>query len=310
MLKDRSSRKYNRWAWRKDNGGWTDYTQEQTCCLEKAFVEERPKEVVIDDIRIDMNCRNQLWQRVISDPSKQQLVRRHPARVHAKMWVPAVGEAAQVFSASNNKWYPGKIVKIMTRSGQGNDGPWTMNDGRVEIEYDAVGGVRTKNVETSDLRWPQECGPGDDVAPKVFVVAAKEAGGSYEPQRLRNYRSKLSMRERWTKEPGASHILGMDVWQAGRATSAAPAYFPPFSLMPPSSEEPVNRGPVFVDGGIVANNPVMVALKEAMSLWPGREVGCIDLCGWIRRWTTQKVVIRPRTAPQRMRARPPYCTGH
>ena len=103
MLKDRSSRKYNRWAWRKDNGGWTDYTQEQTCCLEKAFVEERLKEVVIDDIRIDMNCRNQLWQRVISDPSKQQPVRRHLARVHAKMWVPAVGEAAEVFSASNNK---------------------------------------------------------------------------------------------------------------------------------------------------------------------------------------------------------------
>ena len=53
--------------------------------------------------------------------------------------------------------------------------------------------------------------------------------------------------------------------------------------MPPSSEEPVNRGPVFVDGGIVANNPVMVALKEAMSLWPGREVGCIVSLGCGRR---------------------------
>jgi len=101
---------------------------------------------------------------------------------------------------------------------------------------------------------------GDGARPKVFVVAAKQAGKSYKQQLLRNYRG---------QEPDASQILGMDVWQAGRATSAAPSYFPPFKM----------GESVFVDGGIKANNPVMVALEEATNLWPGREVGCIVSLG-------------------------------
>lgn len=51
-----------------------------------------------------------------------------------------------------------------------------------------------------------------------------------------------------------------------RATSAAPTYFPPALIYSVAGERAA-----LVDGGVVANNPAMCALAEAMRLWPGRE---------------------------------------
>ena len=83
--------------------------------------------------------------------------------------------------------------------------------------------------------------PGDGVRarPHVFVVAAKQAGKSYERQLLKNYRG--------TSPNLDDASSGMDVWQAGRATSAAPGYFQPFQI----------GHSVFVDGGIkvINHNP-------------------------------------------------------
>lgn len=47
------------------------------------------------------------------------------------------------------------------------------------------------------------------------------------------------------------------MWEAARASSAAPTYFPPFGSL--------------VDGGLVANNPSAVALAAARELWPNDE---------------------------------------
>jgi predicted acylesterase/phospholipase RssA len=52
-----------------------------------------------------------------------------------------------------------------------------------------------------------------------------------------------------------------------RATSAAPTYFPPAVIQ--------NRG--YVDGGLVANNPTMVAYAEAMRLWPKNSVLVVSI---------------------------------
>ena len=53
----------------------------------------------------------------------------------------------------------------------------------------------------------------------------------------------------------------LKIWEAARATSAAPTYFKPFAHVP--------SGKIFLDGGLFHNNPIEVALREARLLWPG-----------------------------------------
>ena len=55
------------------------------------------------------------------------------------------------------------------------------------------------------------------------------------------------------------------MWKAGRATGAAPTYFPPIRD--------------YVDGGLQANNPTWEAIEEAQKLFPGRKIGCVVSLG-------------------------------
>jgi predicted acylesterase/phospholipase RssA len=55
------------------------------------------------------------------------------------------------------------------------------------------------------------------------------------------------------------------IWQAARATSAAPWYFRPQKI----------DGDKFVDGGLGSNNPCALLVNEAESQWPGRPIGTI-----------------------------------
>ena len=54
------------------------------------------------------------------------------------------------------------------------------------------------------------------------------------------------------------------VRDAARATSAAPTYFSPFNFY--DKKDKVTRH--FIDGGIIANNPVLMAYSEARKLYP------------------------------------------
>lgn len=79
--------------------------------------------------------------------------------------------------------------------------------------------------------------------------------------RLRTYRS-------W--EPGTN----CTIWQAARATSAAPLFFEPIEFGTPPRK--------YVDGGVHMNNPIRAVLDEAHSLWPrqqGRKIGCVVSIG-------------------------------
>lgn len=62
------------------------------------------------------------------------------------------------------------------------------------------------------------------------------------------------------------------IWQACRATSAAPTFFPPMVIgRPPTA---------YVDGGLGYNNPIRLLVEEARHLWPAsREIGCIVSVG-------------------------------
>lgn len=60
------------------------------------------------------------------------------------------------------------------------------------------------------------------------------------------------------------HTGEVPVRIAARATSAAPTYFSPTTLFDPNKREPVS----LIDGGVVANNPVLYAYREAKRLYP------------------------------------------
>jgi len=58
------------------------------------------------------------------------------------------------------------------------------------------------------------------------------------------------------------------IWQAARATTAAPTYFPPAGVTVPFPPE------WYVDGGIIQNNPSPFALKEGKELWKTKVSPC------------------------------------
>lgn len=59
------------------------------------------------------------------------------------------------------------------------------------------------------------------------------------------------------------------IWEAVRATSAAPTFFDPIHI----------NGEEYVDGGLGCNNPCKEVYEEAQRLWPDREIGCIISLG-------------------------------
>jgi predicted acylesterase/phospholipase RssA len=71
-----------------------------------------------------------------------------------------------------------------------------------------------------------------------------------------------------------SHVmqmyLGCKIWEAARATSAAPTFFKRIEI---------GRQQPFVDGGLGRNNPSHLLLEEANGLFPARQLGCLVSIG-------------------------------
>lgn len=64
------------------------------------------------------------------------------------------------------------------------------------------------------------------------------------------------------------------IWEAGRATSAAPTFFKRISIGDPGLQEE------FIDAGVGCNNPVRFLVEEAQrEFGPTREVSCIISIG-------------------------------
>ncbi len=74
---------------------------------------------------------------------------------------------------------------------------------------------------------------------------------------------------------------GCKIWQAARATSAAPTFF---------KQIQIGRSQPFVDGGMGCNNPSKVLLEEANSLFKSCSIGCLLSIG-----TGQATVTAIRT---------------
>ena len=90
---------------------------------------------------------------------------------------------------------------------------------------------------------------------RTFVIAtSKHAGGAV---RMRTFRTPY-------RKPFPACI-----WQAARATSAAPTFFAPIEI----------GDVLYGDGGTGWNNPAKEAIAEALDIWPNRRVGILVSIG-------------------------------
>jgi len=95
------------------------------------------------------------------------------------------------------------------------------------------------------LKEPNAC--------KTFVVAIRTRGSGSAAHRLRSY------------DTGTADAFSGQIWEAARATSAAPTFFQPITI----------KGVKYGDGGTGWNNPTAEAIAEAHSIWPSRPIGCL-----------------------------------
>ncbi|XP_034928097.1 phospholipase A I isoform X2 [Populus alba] len=127
--------------------------------------------------------------------------------------------------------------------------------------------------------------------PKVFVVSTLVSVMPAQPFVFRNYQYPVGTPEVpfAISESSGVHVLGSPttgaqvgykrsafigsckhhIWQAIRASSAAPYYLDDFS-------DDINR---WQDGAIVANNPTIFAIREAQLLWPDTRIDCLVSIG-------------------------------
>lgn len=101
--------------------------------------------------------------------------------------------------------------------------------------------------------------------PKVAFVAADVTNIEAQPYLFRNYEINLKKKETstgYSKYPGT---MDVEVWKAIRASTAGPTYFDSITI----------DGMPFVDGGIVANNPVQIGFAECNLLWPDEKIDLI-----------------------------------
>ncbi len=96
-------------------------------------------------------------------------------------------------------------------------------------------------------------------------VSAVDSGSQpYTPYVFRSYEGPKFE----TPPPNGADTHEVAVWQALRATSAAPFYFKAIKI---------DGLGTFVDGGVCNNNPVLIALAEAKAL--GRDIHCVVSVG-------------------------------
>ncbi|KAF7763958.1 hypothetical protein Agabi119p4_8495 [Agaricus bisporus var. burnettii] len=133
--------------------------------------------------------------------------------------------------------------------------PWPWGDGKfrattLEAAMKSVVKNVTGDSESSLLE-------GDQARVCRTFVCAKNAHNMEIPVLFRTYQSR------------ETH-LDCKIWEAARATSAAPTFFKRIII---------GRDQPFIDGGLGRNNPSQVVLEEANALFGARQIGCLVSIG-------------------------------
>jgi patatin-like phospholipase/acyl hydrolase len=95
----------------------------------------------------------------------------------------------------------------------------------------------------------------------TFVVATKGLHADGPPTLFRSYQCQ------------GHNANKCAIWEAGRATSAAPTFFKPIKIEAP------RPGGTYVDGGLAHNNPAELALSEARKIWNSTRKFCLVSIG-------------------------------
>src|SRR5438046_520165 len=95
----------------------------------------------------------------------------------------------------------------------------------------------------------------------TFVVATKALHADGPPTLFRSYQCRGHNADKCA------------IWEAGRATSAAPTFFKPIKIKVPLP------GATYVDGGLAHNNPAELALAEARKIWSNARKFCLVSIG-------------------------------
>ena len=69
--------------------------------------------------------------------------------------------------------------------------------------------------------------------------------------------------------PPSAEAFDCMIWEAARATSAAPTFFLPIDI----------NGIKYSDGGVGFNNPTELLVEEVDRIWPGRSIACLVSIG-------------------------------
>ncbi|CAG2116450.1 unnamed protein product [Medioppia subpectinata] len=97
--------------------------------------------------------------------------------------------------------------------------------------------------------------------PSVLAISALMNKPSIEAFLFRNYELPIHTRSLSQYEGSSKY----KIWQAVRASAAAPGYFEEIRL-----DQYVHQ-----DGGLLINNPTAVAVHEAKMLWPSEHIQCV-----------------------------------
>jgi hypothetical protein len=159
--------------------------------------------------------------------------------------------ASAIFSKKNRKAaYKGDAFKATTL------------ENKIQ-ELVATAAMGDRMIEpSSDADGPGE-GGAQSRGCRAFVCAMP-ARNMAHPQRIRTYR---------VRENAGPDCL---IWQAARATTAAPTFFKPVAIAAAPGHAPQQ----FVDGGLRCNNPVREVMDEARAVFGGAaRLGCLVSIG-------------------------------
>ncbi|QRV73665.1 patatin-like phospholipase protein [Ceratobasidium sp. AG-Ba] len=148
----------------------------------------------------------------------------------------------RIFSETKHKWQDGRFK--------------TSNLERTikQIVHDHTAD-RDEDTRMSDLR-------PDGASCRVFVCAmSADNMNARIPVRFRTYNGYQNQ------------MPNCRIWEAARATSAAPTFFKQISI------EDFGLKTTFVDGGMGCNNPTAQLLNEARYMFPGRYLSCLISIG-------------------------------
>ena len=108
------------------------------------------------------------------------------------------------------------------------------------------------SITESPLTLNDEAPLPDETVCKTFVVAIRTRAAEI-PVLMRTYSTRTA------------DAFQAKIWEAARATSAAPTFFEPVLI----------RGRPYGDAGTGWNNPTIEAIVEAHRIWPNRPIGCL-----------------------------------